>query len=50
MNSTCSMFWSPGNLLDTSKFLWALYIPYATDSSIHVISSICLGGIKEPSV
>ena len=44
------MFWSLGKQLDTSKFLWALHIPYAADLGIHVVSSICFGGIKEPSV
>ena len=44
------MFWSPGKPLDISKFLWALYIPHAVDSGIHVVLSICFGGIKDPSV
>ena len=50
ISSVRRMFWSPGKRLDISKFLWALYMPYAADSGIHVVSSICFGRIKEPSV
>ena len=50
MSLAQSVFWRPGSLSKISKFLCSLYIPYVVVSSVHLSSSICFGGIKDPSV